>query len=276
MSVTVGIPLPAPGGRRGGCLSCGCCWWTTSRSCGRASATFSRPSPTSPSSGECGNGVEALEAIAAGAGGPRVPRHPDARAGRARRGERRWRSRAARRYLRHRLQRARGARLRGERGGLRAQAVRPRAVLRGPGPGPRAPGRATRRSWPPAGSRRVLAELQRAQGHAAARCWCGRTAGSGSWRWTTSTGSRRRTTTRGCTSGAERHLIRETMGSLEARLDPARFARIHRSAIVNLAQDPRAATDVQRGVPVFLHSGAKLTLSRGYRDALRERIGSGW
>ncbi len=27
---------------------------------------------------------------------------------------------------------------------------------------------------------------------------------------------------------------------------------------------------------VFLHSGAKLTLSRGYRDSLRERLGGDW
>jgi DNA-binding LytR/AlgR family response regulator len=27
---------------------------------------------------------------------------------------------------------------------------------------------------------------------------------------------------------------------------------------------------------VFLKSGAKLTLSRGYRDALRQRLGAGW
>ena len=32
------------------------------------------------------------------------------------------------------------------------------------------------------------------------------------------------------------HLIRETMGDLEARLDPALFLRIHRSTIVN--RDP--------------------------------------
>jgi DNA-binding LytR/AlgR family response regulator len=27
---------------------------------------------------------------------------------------------------------------------------------------------------------------------------------------------------------------------------------------------------------VFLHSGVKLTLSRGYRDALRTRLGADW
>jgi len=34
--------------------------------------------------------------------------------------------------------------------------------------------------------------------------------------------------------GKESHLLRETMSSLETRLDPRLFARIHRSAIVNI------------------------------------------
>jgi len=32
------------------------------------------------------------------------------------------------------------------------------------------------------------------------------------------------------------HLLRETMTALEGRLDPAQFARIHRSKIVNLSR----------------------------------------
>lgn len=76
--------------------------------------------------------------------------------------------------------------------------------------------------------------------------------------------------------GAERHLVRETMASLEARLDGSRFARIHRSAIVNLARIRELQPTFNGEYAVFLHSGAKLTLSRGYRDALREKIGSGW
>jgi len=35
-------------------------------------------------------------------------------------------------------------------------------------------------------------------------------------------------------AGGEEHLLRETMGNLEARLDPTRFLRIHRSTIVNI------------------------------------------
>jgi two-component system LytT family response regulator len=76
--------------------------------------------------------------------------------------------------------------------------------------------------------------------------------------------------------GAERHLIRETMGSLEARLDPAQFARIHRSAIVNLERIRELQPTFNGEYAVLLRSGAKLTLSRGYRDRLRDRLGSGW
>jgi two-component system, LytTR family, response regulator len=34
----------------------------------------------------------------------------------------------------------------------------------------------------------------------------------------------------------ERHLLRETIRSLERRLDPSRFVRVHRSAMVNLSR----------------------------------------
>ena len=35
-------------------------------------------------------------------------------------------------------------------------------------------------------------------------------------------------------TAGDTHLVRETMNEFEARLDPARFVRIHRSTIVNL------------------------------------------
>jgi two-component system LytT family response regulator len=76
--------------------------------------------------------------------------------------------------------------------------------------------------------------------------------------------------------GPERHLVRETMANLEARLDPAQFARIHRSSIVNIARIRELQPTFNGEYAVLLSTGAKLTLSRGYREALRERIGSGW
>jgi two-component system, LytTR family, response regulator len=77
-------------------------------------------------------------------------------------------------------------------------------------------------------------------------------------------------------AGVERHLVRETMAAMEARLDPARFARIHRSTIVNLARIRELQPTFNGEYAVLLHTGAKLTLSRGYREALRSRLGDGW
>ncbi|HEU5041467.1 MAG TPA: LytTR family DNA-binding domain-containing protein [Gemmatimonadales bacterium] len=74
-------------------------------------------------------------------------------------------------------------------------------------------------------------------------------------------------------AGNQRHLVRETIRSVEARLDPARFARIHRSAIVNLSKIRELQPTFNGEYAVLLTSGARLTLSRTYRDAVRARLG---
>jgi DNA-binding LytR/AlgR family response regulator len=70
--------------------------------------------------------------------------------------------------------------------------------------------------------------------------------------------------------GQEAYTIRRTLSELEARLDPARFFRAHRSAIVNLDR-------VQEIIPWFkgshrlrLTTGAEVDLSRRRARALRE------
>ena len=68
-------------------------------------------------------------------------------------------------------------------------------------------------------------------------------------------------------------LVRETLKSLETRLDPARFARIHRSAIVNLERVRELRPTFNGEYVVVLATGARLTLSRGQRDAFFERMG---
>jgi len=45
---------------------------------------------------------------------------------------------------------------------------------------------------------------------------------------------------------------------------------------VNLARVRELQPTFNGEYVVLLHSGAKLTLSRGYRDALRSRLGDGW
>lgn len=66
--------------------------------------------------------------------------------------------------------------------------------------------------------------------------------------------------------------LRTTLAGIEGRLDPDRFARIHRSYIVNLgllaAIEPQDTGDAR----VHLRDGTVLPCSRRYRDALRQRL----
>jgi two-component system, LytTR family, response regulator len=73
--------------------------------------------------------------------------------------------------------------------------------------------------------------------------------------------------------GQESHLFRETMNSLESKLDPRHFVRIHRSTIVNVEQIEQLRSSLGGESTVVLRNGAKLTLSRGYREAFQERLG---
>jgi len=76
--------------------------------------------------------------------------------------------------------------------------------------------------------------------------------------------------------GAKDHLLRETLTSLEARLDARRFARIHRSAIVQLDR-VRELRATPHGDEVLLRNGMCVPVSRRKRamleDLLRYRIG---
>ena len=71
-----------------------------------------------------------------------------------------------------------------------------------------------------------------------------------------------------------RYLVREPIKTLERKLDPRHFARVHRSAIVNLARVRELQPMFGGEYVIILSTGAKLTLSRGYRDAFRDRLGS--
>lgn len=65
--------------------------------------------------------------------------------------------------------------------------------------------------------------------------------------------------------------LRITIAGIETRLDPQRFARVHRSYIVNLDQiamiEPLEAGDAR----LHLKDGTTLPCSRRYRNGLRER-----
>lgn len=64
------------------------------------------------------------------------------------------------------------------------------------------------------------------------------------------------------------HLMRETMARLEARLDPKRFIRIHRSTIVNIDRLRKLSPSFVGEYAVILHDGTKLKLSRGYHERI--------
>ncbi len=69
------------------------------------------------------------------------------------------------------------------------------------------------------------------------------------------------------------HLIRGALSDLEARLDPAAFARVHRSAIVQLDRVKSLAPRRNGDCDIVLEGGGKLLLSRSYRDSLRTKLG---
>ena len=67
----------------------------------------------------------------------------------------------------------------------------------------------------------------------------------------------------GIHAGARHYRVRESLAALEARLDPARFVRIHRSAIVRLAQVREWRTGPsEREAVVVLRDGTELPVSR--------------
>jgi two-component system LytT family response regulator len=71
----------------------------------------------------------------------------------------------------------------------------------------------------------------------------------------------------------ESHVIRETISNLAERLDPAHFARIHRSTIVNLDRVKEMQPWFSGEYIVILRDGTRLKLSRGYRERLEEQLG---
>jgi two-component system LytT family response regulator len=73
--------------------------------------------------------------------------------------------------------------------------------------------------------------------------------------------------------GKESHLLRETMSSLETRLDPKVFARIHRSTIVNIERIRELHHIFHGDYSVQLRDGTRLTLSRGYREQFERLVG---
>lgn len=72
--------------------------------------------------------------------------------------------------------------------------------------------------------------------------------------------------------GGREHLVRESLAALESRLDPSRFARIHRSAIVALDRVSELRIDDGGSCRVVLRDGTTLPLSRRQREAFEARL----
>jgi two-component system, LytTR family, response regulator len=73
--------------------------------------------------------------------------------------------------------------------------------------------------------------------------------------------------------GAQSHLVRGTMVSLQAQLDGDQFVRIHRCTIVNVDRIQELRSSFGGEYVVLLRGGTRLTLSRGYREDLQARLG---
>jgi two-component system LytT family response regulator len=63
-------------------------------------------------------------------------------------------------------------------------------------------------------------------------------------------------------------ILRETMKDLEKRLDPRRFQRVHRSAIVNLDLVREVRPHTNGECFLVLESGAQVKVSRSYREVV--------
>ncbi|MEO6390982.1 MAG: LytTR family DNA-binding domain-containing protein [Pyrinomonadaceae bacterium] len=72
--------------------------------------------------------------------------------------------------------------------------------------------------------------------------------------------------------GAVSYLVRETISSIEAQLDPNIFVRIHRATIVNKRRVKELQTWTRGEYRVILHNGTWLKLSRGYREHFDKSI----
>jgi two-component system LytT family response regulator len=74
-------------------------------------------------------------------------------------------------------------------------------------------------------------------------------------------------------AGGIAHLHREPLRDLEARLDPRRFVRIHRSAIVQIDRIRQLQSLPSGDAAVILRDGTELRVSRSRRDAIRALLG---
>lgn len=69
------------------------------------------------------------------------------------------------------------------------------------------------------------------------------------------------------------HRLRESLSSLERKLDPQRFVRVHRSTIVNVECIKEIHPWFHGDLVLVLHNGTELKVSRRYKAELEARLG---
>ena len=74
--------------------------------------------------------------------------------------------------------------------------------------------------------------------------------------------------------GANTHILRETITSLESRLGERQFLRVHRSTLVNVDRIKTLRPSLYGDYAILLRDGTKLTLSRGFRETVLKRLGT--
>ena len=73
-------------------------------------------------------------------------------------------------------------------------------------------------------------------------------------------------------AGSKRYMLRESLSSLERRLDRSMFIRVHRTALVNLTHIQEIRNDADGQSFILLKSGAQLPLSRRRRSEVHRAI----
>ncbi|MFT4938712.1 MAG: two-component system LytT family response regulator [Paraglaciecola sp.] len=68
------------------------------------------------------------------------------------------------------------------------------------------------------------------------------------------------------------HIMRRTMKELDEELDPRKFVRVHRSAIVNINYVKKLVSHVSGEYHLILENGSELKVSRSHRDRVKEMI----
>lgn len=74
-------------------------------------------------------------------------------------------------------------------------------------------------------------------------------------------------------NGKNAKMVRQTLTAIESQLDPKKFVRVHRSAMVNVDRVKELQPLFNGEHSLILEDGTRLTLSRKYKDKLFELLG---